>query len=104
MGAVIALEDIPEPRRAIVRIRKLLDWGYVTWEPGCDRKLAKRGLSDVEIVHLIQRGRVTQWVRSGMIARYKIVGPTPQGEKRTCIVEMNKDMLVIVAKMLPQGD
>lgn len=97
MGGVTRLEDRPfSYRRALERIRVLWEAGAVTFTRHAETRMQQRGLTMLDVEHLIRRGgHVTEHSKPGTLWRYKMEGKTIEHKRMSCVVEMNGTLIII---------
>ena len=83
------------PRRAIERIRLLERDAGIVLTSHARQRLMQRKLSRRDIRHCLKYGRVVEHSKPFQLWRYKVDGPTIDGEPMSCVVEINGKLVLI---------
>lgn len=83
------------PRRAIEQIRFLEGNVGIVLARHARQRMAQRKLSRRDIRHCPKYGRVVKYSKPFQLWRYKVDGPTIDGEPMSCVVEINSKLILI---------
>ena len=86
------------PRRAIERIRLFEQDVGIVLTGHARQRLEQRKLSRRDIRHCLEYGRVIEHSKPSRLWRYKVDGPTIDGEPMSCVFEIN-DKLILITVM-----
>lgn len=98
MGKVVAFQDRPLPQRqAMARIKLLWESGSYDWGvKHAEERLLQRGLSNLDVEHLVRFGHVSDFSKPGHHWRYRVDGFAVDGDRIAAIFELRKEEMTVV--------
>ena len=91
----VPLEDPADYKKAIARIKRLWNEGYVTWTTHAQQRMIERKIDILDIRKVIRYGQIVEHSCPGRLWRYRIDGSAVDGKRIGCVVEIDGQLIII---------